>query len=314
MVLRRFADNGKHLMATPRHGGRRVPMSVDKACAETEFYRMEVEPQYQDEFPPEKVESLLSYFEEKAEGVIKSLLNGKFALTEPDRFYLTIFVALQAVRGWSFRSDLVGLATTLARLDLEVVATDKHLRTALRRGGSPYDDEAIRALRKEMLTSDWRIVPTGSAAVQLMLYTAIVMIHPVIFLTRRIRVLRFPEPLLVTSDQPIAMWARPKRDMEAAPLGLGTADAIWMPLDRRHALALLRTGHEGIIESTRRRAEQINLAVATSAERWIFQHPRDHPIDVSTLPQPAHWKLEMQSVSRYGDTLRVLNRIVKRAE
>ncbi len=51
MLLRRFAEDGRILQASPRDGGSPIHMTVSKACAEAGFYELELEPQHQSEFP-----------------------------------------------------------------------------------------------------------------------------------------------------------------------------------------------------------------------------------------------------------------------
>lgn len=43
MLLRRFAGAGKHLLATPRSGGSRIPMTVSRACREAGFYDIDID-------------------------------------------------------------------------------------------------------------------------------------------------------------------------------------------------------------------------------------------------------------------------------
>lgn len=85
-----------------------------------------------------------------------------------------------------------------------------------------------------------------------------------------------------------------------------------MPLDRQHALSLVRSGKEGIVDSGLVRARQINTAVPTAAHRWVFQHPDDEPIDISRLPPRERFRREVVRVTSDGDEMRVLNRIVKK--
>jgi hypothetical protein len=95
------------------------------------------------------------------------------------------------------------------------------------------------------------------------------------------------------------------------PLGIASADAIYMPIDRRHAIALLLSGDERVIDATPKRAEIINHLVASGAHRWIFQHPDDPPIDVGNLLERPKWGVETLRAVAKGDEIRVQKRVVR---
>ena len=311
MHLRRFADGQKFLMASPRGGGRQVRMSVKRACAEAGYYELELEEPHDQEFPPEFVEGSLSYFEGRVAPIIEGLVQDEFALSMWDRFYLTLFVAFQIARGPAFRRELSEMMTMQARLELQTRVTPKKARNWLRKKGLAADDVAVENFVREALDGAWKLVGSNSAYVQAMLQWVFEDLHPLLFTTRRIRVLRFAQPVLLTSDQPAVLWARPGRDLYAEPLGVATADAIWMPLDRRHALALVASGREGIIDTGFLRAKQINTAVAAAAHDWIFQHPNEEPLDVSRLPRRPELKAEAIRIHEGPGEVRVLNRIYR---
>lgn len=232
-------------------------------------------------------------------------------VTGRDRYNLIRFLAFQLVRGWSFRDDMSELATLMARNELAATIDQRNVRRYLKKLGRDADDVAVASFMEAAVTSPWRILPSGSMAVQTMLAVALE-IMPLLW-DRRIRVLMFDEPMLLTSDQPVALWARPGRDLETDPLGIATADAIWMPLDRSHSLALTQTGKEVIIRSQPSRARQINQAVAFGASRWIFQHPDEPAFDVADLPERPPWRTELVRAVAEGEELRVLYRVVQSA-
>jgi hypothetical protein len=232
-------------------------------------------------------------------------------LSNQDRFDLMLFVAFQAVRGWSFREEISEVATFMAKEELGPRLTTERLRTQLRKDGRPCDDAAVDAWREELLTSNWKVVPSRSAAVQQMGLLALNVIHPDLYLRRRVRLLRFEEPALIISDEPVALWDRPDRDLDAHPLGIASADAIYMPVDRRHAVALVLSGEERVIDGRPKRAETINRLVACGAHRWIFQHPDDPPIEVRDLAERPRWGVETLGAIAAGDQIRVQTCVVR---
>lgn len=287
--------------------------TVRKACAETNFYDLELEEPYQEEFPVRKVEEILSVIEGAAETAIRKLISHQADdATAEDRYNLVRFIAFQLVRGWSFRDQLSEMATLHARSDLAGSIDDQAVRRFLRQRGNPAEDTDVDEFIESVLTNDWRLVPNGSMAVQAMAAAALEAM-PLLW-QRRIRVIVFDEPSLITSDQPAVLWGRPSRDVHRYPLGIATADAIWMPLDRRHAVGLLASGREVIVSGRPSRAHQINSAVAFSARRWIYQHPDDPLFDTGALRPQSPLVAELVAVRDEGDQLRVRYRTVRASQ
>ena len=142
---------------------------------------------------------------------------------------------------------------------------------------------------------------------------ALNVIHPDLYFRRRVHLLRFKEPALLVSDEPVALWVRPDRNFDVDPLGIASADAIYMPIDRRHTIALLLSGDDRVINARLKRAEIINRLVASGSHRWIFQHPDDPPIEVGDLIERPTWGVETLGAVAEGDEIRVQKRVVDSA-
>ena len=306
-VLRRFADENGRLRAVPRRGGEAKIMTVRRAAAETDFYELELEERYHRVFPPQHVEQLLSEIEGAADVAVRKLIGGE-AIKDDDHYYLARFLAFQLVRGWSFRSDLAELATLRARHHLAATLERQRVRDHLERTRDSVDDDDVDRFIEEMLSSDWKLVPSRSHAVQLFGMAGISLIPLVT--TMGYRVERFEAPLL-TSDEPAALWGQPGRDLDAEPLGIATADAILFPLDRHHLLVLC---HRDRVASQPRglTATDVNLAVSAGAFRWVFQHPSDPPVDVEALPQQGAFVAEPVEVLADEDKYLVRYRTQRR--
>lgn len=311
MLLRAFADEGSHLLMAPRGGGRPIPAMVKDAAVECGFYQISVPEELSDRFHAEHVENLLSRIESAATPILSNMVSGRFPLALDDRFNLALFVALQLTRGPAFAEDWTTVAHLAAkrqasRVSLEQVeewqaARGRRLsRTAMRRFW-----EDVRRFEGVSVT------PSTTSRVMLMLRLAIEDVLPRI-LARRWQLLQFDKPGLLLSDHPCAMWGRPDRDLEVQPLGVATADALWMPLDRRHALSLTRTGPEGIRRATATRMRQINTVVAGGAHRWIFHHPEDSPLAGLDLPARTAFVDEIVDLGFSGVSLTATHRLVKR--
>ena len=311
MLLRRFADDKQRLLATPRSGGPQIPMTVSRACRESGFYDIDLDPAYSSLVHHNQIERALADFEGRAARLFARFTSGNASLSDQDRFDLMLFMSFQAVRGWSFRAELSEVGTLMARQELEVRMTPEVVRARLEEEGRPHDPAAVDAWRNELLTSNWKLVPSQSFAVQQMGLLALTVVHPDFYLRRRVRVLRFAEPCLLISDDPVVMWMGPDRPSNL-PIGIGTADILYMPIDRRHALALCLSGDEGVVDADPIEADRINHLVATHGHRWIFQHPQDSALDVSDLPESPKWSVETLGVIVEEEQVRIQKQLVRR--
>jgi hypothetical protein len=312
MYLRRFADERQQLVMRPRDDAARGQrITVRKACAEVGYYAIateDVEPPHDEGHDPELVERIFAAVEGETDALLRGILSGGFPPQEPEaRFRISMFIALQITRGWAFRRDLEELGNLSARHYVETQATPERVTSFLKERGLPHGDRHVQEfLQRALGPNGPRLVLPQARAVQEMLRFAIEFLMPDIF-SRRWRLLEFDEPRLLTSDEPVALWSP-----EGAPAGVRNAPAIWLPLDRTHALGLVRAGAEKIVSGSPTRARIINVAVAEQAERWIFHHPDDDPLAEVALGPRRQLVDEVVDVVQEGDQVRELHRFVKR--
>jgi len=106
------------------------------------------------------------------------------------------------------------------------------------------------------------------------------------YFLRAPHLLRFDEPLLLTSDTAVGLWSPASQAPRSA--GVDNADVVFMPLDRCSALALIQKGRHVVLDVVPSLADQINLAVIDHASKWIYHHPDDHPLSrIELLPPPV---------------------------
>ena len=133
------------------------------------------------------------------------------------------------------------------------------------------------------------------------------------------RLLQFSDDLLLMTDNPVGMWT----PVPASPswpagqdfsVGVANASMVCLPINRRTALAMtMRSGPDQVVDSGPTRARQINMALIHDAERWIYHHPSDHPLDGIVIPAPAVFTDEVVAVRDGADgTRRELHRVVRR--
>jgi len=304
----------------PPHEGHIV--TVANACVEQGFYEIaaeDLEEQYRAGHDPEVVEKTFASLEREVSAIMGTILQGGFPLPPEHRFKLSFFTALQITRGWRFRKDMNDLGTVAMHQYMETLSPS-YFRDWLRKRGEAHDPDAVAAFRERALgPASPRLVMGQASAVQESLRLAVEDLIPHLFL-RSWRLLRFPDDLLLISDSPVGMWTPvpASADRPAGQdfsVGAGNARLVCLPLDRRTALAM--TMHEGpdqVIDSGPVRARQINTALVHDAERWIYHHPADHPLDSIEIPEPAVFTDEIVAVREDPDgTRRELHRVLKRA-
>lgn len=105
-LLRNFANKREELRAWPRDdltSGH--PISVNRACNEIGFYRIEVddlEPWARGGHDPEQVEKVLSALEGDAAAVVAQLIESEIPHTEQDLFHLAFSSRCSRPEGGSF--------------------------------------------------------------------------------------------------------------------------------------------------------------------------------------------------------------------
>lgn len=306
-LLRRFADaSGKlHMVSRDDIEGRRLPVTVNNACNEAGFYRVEsedVDLDHRQEHDPEVIEKHLSVFEDRGERALAEIFNTDPPWDLHARFHLVNFAALQYVRGWSFRRYLNEIGTLTMRRVL-MSDTDRLREMAvqlLRSDGRAITDSALASQIDEIVgPSGPHLVSSKPNAIQTGMEFAFGPLGEMLWV-RALRVLHFEEnsPLL-TSDNPVVTWSpRPAERVEPLRLAAGIA----LPVSPTCALWFARRGHDGHSYSGVARAGQINFAVADSAEKWIFAHPDTNPLANLDIPvSRATWVDEKAEERRDDD-------------
>lgn len=222
------------------------------------------------------VEAFISFIEAQARDSLDRLRANFPDIPTEDRFNLANFIALQSVRGDHFRVTI----NEIARLALgHITESDPRMRAKWRATFGGRD--VFEAL--EGLTFG------GDRLLSEMLEIAFRIIAPEVF-TRRWRLLEFPPHSVLTSDEPVGLWARPGRDPDTEPLGIATADCVFFPIDDSRVLQLLRPDvnlQEARVVGSTTKLRQSNQVIAASARRWIVHHPESLAIEmVSPSPHP----------------------------
>lgn len=288
------------------------------AAAETGFYRIDtddVAESHQADHDPEAVEKTLAAIEATATPLLDALIVDRVPISAEERFQLSLFVALQPARGWSVREEINRLGTLAARSHLSVTLTADRVRDFLTEQGAANSDADVEAFRDRILGDSGPTLQMSQPhMVQQTLKFALEAVLPIVYF-RKWAVQRFADPVLLTSDCPVASWSPPRAD--GLPVGIAEAEEIYMPLDRRTVL-VLTTGAPAAArhtteEATAERIARINTAVASAAHRWIYHHPDDSPLASMELPPQENWVEEATEVIEQPDgSVRVRGMYVRR--
>jgi hypothetical protein len=295
MYLRRFAVQmgRKGVPRVTRIEAKAGPKSsivigVRDAAVETDFYNIETD----DPRRVHEAEHIIGVFERAAGyafATLDRLGSGHFP-DDVDRENLAMFMALQFVRGHDTGDFQTRIYTQTSRMIMRVAASSpEYVRNFLKERGEDASDEAVakaaatfREAAKTVL-----VTPHKNETVEAVLRGPIDFMP--YFFKRRWILARSPIPFL-TSDRPVVLLERHDPKEAWRGVGLGTADAIVYPLDRRRALIMRHPDPElgeGIVDIDAGFARKLNVAVADRARRWIFHHPNDKPLDgVPFNPKP----------------------------
>ena len=282
-LLRRFSDDEK-IVVWDRQLRKSIPTSVDRAAKIGSYYSVPEEPTVPDEGLEEALQTLSSVpglrdsileFNDDGTAILKrnaieaflSYMEGKAVIggeREMDRFYIAALVALQYLRGESFREQFDEVVRAFIKFRLENSADSGEMSLDV------LDNLQIGTSHK----------------LAMMLSMAIENIAPLLFKFKW-RVLHYSAPEVVGTDEGVGLWARPSRDLEVNPLAIGTADAIYVPLGAHDILQLTNsTLKEEIVPGSDAKLRHSNEVVASAAQRWIFTHPDNSAVhDLGVRPR-----------------------------
>jgi hypothetical protein len=285
-LLAGFADATGQLMAERRDRTRRRLILVDAAVAELGRYSL----------APARTDApalagLLAEAEARAAEAARRITGGAFPPLGPDRASLALVLAGQLVLGRYHRAEAGRAATVVGQL---IVST---IEDADEDDADEEDDEesaeetepeskrpdpdppAVRGAREPDVLLPGQ-PPVGRSLASL----------PALarqLAARTWQMVRFPTPVLLTSDTPVVLWA-PSAATKLYQVGLGSAHEVRVPLDARHALIVARHAPAGEIvrDLGERHARALNRTVAEAAAEWMYYHPESDPLERVELQSP----------------------------
>jgi hypothetical protein len=293
-LLAGFADGSGQLMAERRDRTRRRLLSVDGAVAELGSYTLSAEP-----VEARALARLLDEAEARAADAVQRVTAGTFPPREADRASLALVLAVQLRLGRYHRAAAGRTAELVGQL---IVSTIEERASAGEE--EPDEEEAAEAEEEEAEGEESDDAPEAEGSSRapsadtphVILSGGLATPHSlatVPLLARQLTVrtwqlIRFPSPVLLTSDTPAVLWA-PSEAAKPYQVGLGSAHEVRVPLDPRHALIVARHAQAGEIvrDLSERHARALNRTVAEAAAEWMYYHPGSDPLEGVELPSVA---------------------------
>jgi hypothetical protein len=280
-LLAGFADATGQLMAERRDRTRRRLILVDAAVAELGRYSL----------PPARASApvlagLLAEAEARAaEAARRITVTGAFPPVGVDRASLALVLAGQLLLGRYHRAEAGRAATLVGQLivstieDAEEEEDDADASEAPEPEAEP-DPEPPPARKPEPVRGarDPDVLLPGQPPVGRSLASLPALARQLA--ARTWQMVRFPTPVLLTSDTPVVLWA-PSAATKLYQVGLGSAHEVRVPLDARHALIVARRAPAGEIvrDLGERHARALNRTVAEAAAEWMYYHPQSDPLE-----------------------------------
>ena len=269
-------------------------MLVDAAVAELGRYALAG-----DRSDAPALASLLAEVEARGAEAVQRITAGAFPPQESDRAGLALVLAAQLLLGRYHRAEAGRVATLVGQI---IVSTIEEAQGEEEEAGVAEDEseeadvdvpesEGAAARDTPETRKPSAIDVTGAPDVMLPGRPPVgrsLASMPALarqLAARTWQVVRFPTPVLLTSDTPVVLWA-PSAAAKAYQVGLGSAHEVRVPLDAHHALIVARRAPAGEIvrDLGERHARALNRTVAEGAAEWMYYHPAADPLEGVELP------------------------------
>ncbi len=282
-------------MAERRDRTRRRLILVDAAVAELGRYTLAAA---RAEAPA--LARLLAEAEARAAEAVRRITAGAFPPLGADRASLALVLAVQLLLGRYHRAEAVRAATLVGQLIVSTIEEPRRRRrrperrrTTRRRPRRRKPTErglrgpcpGRRAAGRAGAAGPPDVLLPGQPPVGRSLASLPPLARQLA--ARTWQMVRFPTPVLLTSDTPVVLWA-PSAATKLYQVGLGSAHEVRVPLDARHALIVARRAPAGEIvrDLGERHARALNRTVAEAAAEWMYYHPESDPLEGVELPSP----------------------------
>lgn len=269
-----FADAQGRLMAERRDRTRRQLSSPASAAAALGTYTVPARAP-----AAAALGRLLDAAEADAAAAVGRIVAGEFPPAPPDRRCLALVLAVQVLLGRAHRAEAARVAALLEQLIVSrFEEAEEDEDEAAADDVVPAPDETAPAEPRDATPSRLDVIVPGPRPQRRSLMPTLDLARQ---LARRTwQLVRFPVPILLTSDTPAVLWA-PSATATPYRHGLGGAEEVRVPLDSRHALIVARRAPAGEIvrDLGERHARALNRTVAEAATEWMYYDPASDPLE-----------------------------------
>lgn len=301
--LRGFATELERITALPLDRTRQAfTTSVKNVAAQTHFHTVE------DLAEPDEFEKALSGVEGQAIEIIHRFESGAFSVSSEDRWALSYYIALQAVRGPDTRKTIEHVHAKMVRLEVGAGGR-KNVKHWIKKNleFEPTDEQAQRVWDEATQPDGPPITFSNLAHIQHMVETAE---HLAPYMaTRPWTLFRFDRRSLITSDAPVSLIRNPTEEPWAG-VGFATAWGISFPLTRKLGLLMgdpmvmldgleaddprVAIARAAVVAGEVDQAQVgttvmeklFNEHTATNAREYLYLHPADEKFVPDNLPEP----------------------------
>jgi hypothetical protein len=239
--LKRFAGKaGKLEVVDPKSGAMQLLLPKE-AFAEAGYYTGRLGEGGE---PLALVEVLYETIEDAAAKAIRRLVKGTApgALSVDERAKVAEFLATQMTRGESFKQTTGDFIDEISKTVLKLRAThagDSWPDFVKSVGGSEDEQRMTAKQFVEAIDNDrFKIVPSAEQLLNLRLVAVEQMAE--IFMFFSWHCVRFEQPCLFTSEEPVTYWREPTPENQFFGIGAETTDEVRIALSPRLALVLVR--------------------------------------------------------------------------
>ena len=281
--------------------GREVQTGTKALAVEKDFYTVTGPDGEKDA----AVEQALASWDAKGAAVHAAFLRGEFPPSDQQRIDFGLWLGLQWLRGRSSRETgremfdkfqkmliQLGLEERPARSPSDPVEASPESQQVIDGLGPGIEVPDLTGLPddlKEILRDpdQYEFEPPRAMQLLQMLKAAPQAAEP--FIEAEWHLLRFDQPVLLTSDEPISLAREPTPQNRFLGLGPANADYLSIPLSPRVSLGMIcaaRLGREADLTLSVAHAEQQNQAILATWWQQLFRHPEGPPFPTEFPPLP----------------------------
>ncbi len=301
--LRAWADEDG-LIAMLNREGKEVRTGSKALAVETDFYAVKLPDGEKDS----SVETALAEVDGQGSEVHRDFLEGRYPPSPEQKRSFALWLGLQSIRGRAARASGAELTDKMQKMMIRFGLQNAEIDEA--HPGEPFEEEELpepppgagpgvkipdysdlsKAERKELASSfeEVRFEMPRAAELLMMLRAMPDASEP--FLDSEWHLLRFEEPRLWTSDEPIILQRALRSENRFLGLAPGSADQIYAPLSPTLCLAMIRRGRSGtetIRELPPSEAELLNRRSLANLWTQLFRSPEGPAFPAQVPPLPA---------------------------